>query len=80
MVSVYSVVKESVFWVAGKAHLSIYDGVVKSPIYCVVGFLQTLDIPHVWSSTCKKRYALKSTLIGLSHLRLWLTFLRVYHL
>ena len=27
-----------------------YDGVVKSPISFVVGFLQTLDIPHVLSS------------------------------
>jgi hypothetical protein len=24
------------------------DGVVKSPIYCVVVFLQTLGILHVW--------------------------------
>ncbi len=25
-----------------------YDGVAKSPIYCVVVFLQTLGILHVW--------------------------------
>jgi hypothetical protein len=42
------------------------DGVVKSPIYCVAGFLQTLDIPHVWSSTCKKHYVLYIKLFDLA--------------
>jgi hypothetical protein len=41
-------------------------GVVKSPIYCVVDFLQTLDIPHVLPSTCKKHYALYTKLFDLA--------------
>ncbi len=35
-----------------------YDGVVKSPIYGVAGFLQTLYILHVLSRPCKKHCAL----------------------
>ena len=43
-----------------------FDGVAKKPISFVVGFLQTLDIPHVWSSTCKKHYALYIKLFDLA--------------
>ncbi len=31
------------------------DGVVKSPIYCVIGSLQPFDILHVWSRVWKDR-------------------------
>jgi hypothetical protein len=34
------------------------DGVVKSPIYCVVVFFQTLGILHMYSLVPKKYYAL----------------------
>ena len=33
------------------------DGLVKSPIYFVVGFLKLHDILHVWSRNFKKHYA-----------------------
>ncbi len=37
--------------------LAMVDGVVKSPIYFVVGFLKLHDILHVWSRNFKKHYA-----------------------
>ncbi len=40
----------------------MYDGVVKSPIYGVAGFLQTLYILHVLSRPCKKQCASESAL------------------
>ena len=39
------------------------DGVVKSPISCVVGFLQTLDVPHVLLCTFEIHYALYGKLL-----------------
>jgi hypothetical protein len=36
---------------------AMVDGVVKSPIYFVVGFLKLHDILHVWSRNFKKHYA-----------------------
>jgi hypothetical protein len=34
-----------------KRYSNIFDGVVKSPIYCVAAIFQALDIPYVLSRT-----------------------------
>ena len=50
--SLYCISKENT-----KAGYFILDGLVKIPIYFVVGFLKLHDILHVWSRNFKKHYA-----------------------